>query len=415
MATAGPSNRTPTKPYGSARDIPSFRQMETQLQGMKLLTRVIARDQRKHLIEIERKMLRLTELVDDFYERLGPRNWIFHDYLSLDKIEALLSETSSVEAAESRLIDLYRDSETTKWRMIGFRSQDGLRERLHQVERALEHYEAGHFNSCVLQLIAVMDGYVNDLDPGARKGLAARDPDDMTAWDSIVGHHMGLTHVMKTFTKSIKKRIDEEVHDVYRHGIVHGSVVNFDNVVVATKAWNLLYSVVDWAQATKKAAVPEEPGPTFTESLEQLSRNRRFRKHSDEFVPWTLDPAAPEFASHPAAAAASAFLEAWRHGRWELITPFIPEALRGCESKGQAAKRAKEIYGAYRIDDYKITAMNFDRACLVDIRGSAIVANEPRDLCFRMSERATDDYPALPGDRGTRWCLAVWPPHTLFE
>ena len=106
MATAGPSNRTPTKPYGSARDIPSFRQMETQLQGMKLLTRVIARDQRKHLIEIERKMLRLTELVDDFYERLGPRNWIFHDYLSLDKIEALLSETSSVEAAESRLIDL---------------------------------------------------------------------------------------------------------------------------------------------------------------------------------------------------------------------------------------------------------------------------------------------------------------------
>ena len=299
--------------------------------------------------------------------------------------------------------------------MIGFRSQDGLRERLHQVERALEHYEAGHFNSCVLQLIAVMDGYVNDLDPGARKGLAARDPDDMTAWDSIVGHHMGLTHVMKTFTKSIKKRIDEEVHDVYRHGIVHGSVVNFDNVVVATKAWNLLYSVVDWAQATKKAAVPEEPGPTFTESLEQLSRNRRFRKHSDEFVPWTLDSAAPEFASHPAAAAASAFLEAWRHGRWELIAPFIPEALRGCESKGQAAKRAKEIYGAYRIDDYKITAMNFDRACLVDIRGSAIVANEPRDLCFRMSERATDDYPALPGDRGTRWCLVVWPPHTFFE
>ena len=114
-------------------------------------------------------------------------------------------------------------------------------------------------------------------------------------------------------------RIDEEVHDVYRHGIVHGSVVNFDNVVVATKAWNLLYSVVDWAQATKKAAVPEEPEPTFTESLEQDSRNRRFRKHRNGFVPWTLDPAAPEFASHPAAAAASAFLEAWRHGRWELI------------------------------------------------------------------------------------------------
>ena len=32
-------------------------------------------------------MKRLTRVVDDFYERLGPRNWIFHDMLSVDRIE----------------------------------------------------------------------------------------------------------------------------------------------------------------------------------------------------------------------------------------------------------------------------------------------------------------------------------------
>ena len=134
-----------------------------------------------------------------------------------------------------------------------------------------------------------MDGFVNDFEPAVRRGLAARHPDDMTAWDSIVGHHLGLTHVMKTFTKSIKKRVDEEVFEVYRHGIMHGTVVNFDNVVVATKAWNLLYAVADWARATRSAATSSEPEPSLKESLEQFRRNRHHQKLSDGFTPRILD------------------------------------------------------------------------------------------------------------------------------
>ncbi|MCC6177204.1 MAG: hypothetical protein IT305_18005, partial [Chloroflexi bacterium] len=45
-------------------------------------------------------MKRLTRVVDDFYERLGPRNWIFHDMLSVDRIEQLLAETSDAKSAE---------------------------------------------------------------------------------------------------------------------------------------------------------------------------------------------------------------------------------------------------------------------------------------------------------------------------
>ena len=51
------------------------------------------------------------------------------------------------------------------------------------------------------------------------------------------------SNTTETFTKTIKKRVDSEVFEVYRHGIVHGSVVNFDNIVVATKAWNMLFAV----------------------------------------------------------------------------------------------------------------------------------------------------------------------------
>ena len=66
----------------------------------------------------------------------------------------------------------------------------------------------------------------------------------------MVGHHLGLTHVMKVFGKTFKKRVDEEVFKVHRHSIVHGSVVKFDNIIVATKAWNMLFAIADWGAAT---------------------------------------------------------------------------------------------------------------------------------------------------------------------
>ena len=415
MTSALQQSSAPLQPYGSARDLPRFREMEMQLKVANLATRFIARDQREQVLKIERGMARLAQVVDDFYERLGPRNWAFHDWLSLDKVEALLSETSDAADAESRLIDLYREPDAMKWWLVWLRSEDGLLKRCHQIERAHEHYLAGHFDSCVLHLVAVMDGFVNDFEPAVRRGLPARDPDDMTAWDSIVGHHLGLTHVMKTFTKSIKKRVDEEVFEVYRHGIMHGTVVNFDNVVVATKAWNLLYAVADWAKATRNAATPSEPQPTLKETLAQHSRSRRHHKRSDEFIPRTLDAGSQEFADHPATAAATAFLEAWRHRRWQHLAPFIREALRDCNSAGQEAQRAKDIYGEYPIDDYKITSLTLDGPCTVEVRVSETGSHEPRDFRFRMIEWTADGDLALPDDEETTWRLAIWPPHTFFQ
>ena len=93
---AGKSPKGPNKPsaYGSAADLPSYRELTQEIQGFKLLTLFIARGQREEILVVERQMKRLTRVVDDFYERLGPRNWIFHDMLSVDSIEQLLAETS---------------------------------------------------------------------------------------------------------------------------------------------------------------------------------------------------------------------------------------------------------------------------------------------------------------------------------
>src|SRR5680860_672366 len=103
MSSSRPTGSGKPTPYGSAKDLPSYHQLSQQIQGGKLLTLLIARDQRKKLIEIEEQVERLTRIVDDFYERFGSRNWIFHDMLSVDKVERILAETTDAKSAEECL------------------------------------------------------------------------------------------------------------------------------------------------------------------------------------------------------------------------------------------------------------------------------------------------------------------------
>jgi hypothetical protein len=415
MSSSPPAGSIRPTAYGSARDLPTYRELSQQIQGGKLLTRFIARDQREKIIEIEAQVDRLARVVDDFYKRLGSRNWIFHDQLNVDEIERLLAETVDAESAEERLIELYRDKEATKWWTMRLRAQDGLRQRLHQIERARLHYDAGQFDSCVLQLIAVMDGFVNDFEPGVRKGLHCRVPDDMAAWDSVVGHHMALTHAVATFTKSIKKRVDDEVFDVYRHGIVHGMVVRFDNVVVATKAWNLLFSVADWATATRKAAEPKAVPPSWRETWASLTRHAAYTRYRGEFVPSTIEPSDLGFASNEIVTLAAEFLEAWTHRRWAIVAKFMPPILRRSESDGQLARRAKETYERYDVKDWTITSMTYDQASTAKVSVQATVDGQAVEMRFRLIFCASDGNVAIPERDDGAWSLAVWAPHTYFE
>ncbi len=85
-----------------------------------------------------------------------------------------------------------------------------MRPRIPLLQMALVDYESGRFYSTVLVLLSVMDGFVNDLDTAQRKGLHARSPEDMVAWDSVVGHHLGLSHAHQSFIKGhYKTSVDE--------------------------------------------------------------------------------------------------------------------------------------------------------------------------------------------------------------
>lgn len=412
-----PSSPTiPPQPYGSARDLPSFRELDEQLRGMKLLMRVIARKQRPKIMELEAEVNRMVNTVDRFYAAVGARNWIFHEFLKVDDIARLLDEASDVDAIEAGVIEIYRTDDTMKFWVTRLGYQPLLRQRAHQIRRAYEHFLADQFDSCVLQLLAVMDGYVSDLDPGNRKGLHARDADEVIAWDSVVGHHLGLSHALATFLKPITKRIDEPVFEVYRHGIVHGMVVNFDNPIVACKAWSMLFALNDWAVSMVKATKPNEPKPTWSDTwqtLKRLGESQRVRNNHQAAV---LGASDPDFGTIDSVREAQRFLDAWQRGQWSRVAQFMPPPLRGKNwSAGRMAKAAKDTFERFDLTSYELTECSLDQAEAAGLTARVTVNGEQRTMKFRMVHYNSAGDLAVPSDNDTAWKLAIWAPQTFFK
>ena len=308
-------------PYGSAADLPSFRELSQQIVGGKLLTRLVFRQHHSELVEIEQHLEHLTRVVDAFYDRLGSRNWIFHETLSLKEVERILAETPDAASAEQQLIELYRNGELGDWKLMRLRSHEGLLRRLHQIERAREHYQAGQYDSCVLHLIASWTASSTTSNPKSAKAYTPAIP----AHGCLEQHrgppprahtHHGYLHQddqAPTRRRSLRRVPPRD------HARDSGQL---QQPIVATKAWNMLFAVSDWATATEKAKQPKEPKPTLSDTRSELSRHASYRKHQREFVPVTVQAADAGFETDEVAKSASDFLEAWEHRRWGHVARF---------------------------------------------------------------------------------------------
>ncbi len=416
IETMSNSSSSPSAPpYRSAHDLPSFVEMRQQLKAFRALTFFVMRGKRSAIAELRTRMNEMADRVDAFYDRLGSRHWVFNDWMSTTEIDVLLDETSTPEEAEHRLIELYRDPKATKWHLLRLRGVSGLRERHHLLERAREDYDAGRFDACTLLLISAMDGFVNDFEASKRHGLAARDADEMVAWDSVTGHHLGLTNALKPFLKPIKKRVDEEVFEVHRHGIVHGSVVNYNNVVVATKAWNLLFAVVDWSIATTKKATEDAkpPPPTLRETFGRLAEYGRRKKARELFEAWTISRESEGFDSDEVVVQTKLFFEIWQKKQWGRLVPLMPPQLIGQKTSGQAAEYTKSWFDLHEVTDVVLERVEYTQSSVAEVRGKATIDSTTGNLRLRWVRYDNEGNLALNDEPGA-WHLAVVAPHTYL-
>ena len=402
-------------PYGSANDLPSFQELTSQIQGLKPLTRFIARKQHSELLQLEHKLAHLVDVVDRFYDRLGPRNWIFHDSVNIAAVEAILDQTNTGDEAEQRFIELYRDDDYLAFWNRQLDGVDGLRERTHQIQRAREHYSAEQFDSAVLHLIAVIDGFVNDFEPDVRRDLSSRDPDTMTAWDSVVGHHLGLTNALKAYQKTIKKRVDDEVYELHRHGIVHGSITRFDNVVVATKAWNMLFAVADWAAGTENARQPEAPTPTIRETIQQMGDTARIKKMLDAWNPTHLSDSDAGFEDHEIHSLTVEFLTNWRARNFGALARF-PTRQFGSREKtpSQMAGQLRDEFKGFVLSDFRVTALENIAPAIWVSKGEAAVNGMPGTFECRWTIDEADGTLGFGSDSAVRR-LVFCDPNTVWK
>ena len=402
------------RPYGSVRDLPTYQELDSQIQGGKLLTRFIARNQRPQLLETEKRLNHLVDVVDCFYERLGSRNWIFHESLPISVVEAILDEAATCEEAEQRLIEMYRDEGNLAFWISRLNSFEELRQRANQIARALDHYWADQFDSTTLHLIAVMDGFVNDFEPDRRLDLSARDPDAMTAWDSIVGHHLGLTNALKAYRKTVKKRVDEEIYELHRHGIVHGAITRFDNVVVATKAWNMLFAVADWATSTKKASKPEATKATLREVIRQMATTAKINKMLDAWEPSRLSVCDAGFVDHAIHALTVEFLTGWRQRNFGTLARFPSKRFDSQGTTlGQMAGQLRGAFEGFVLSEFRVTELQNTAPAIWVSRGEATVNSFLGTFECRWIEEATDGSPGY-GSDSTLWRLVFCDP-TIWQ
>ena len=213
----------------------------------------------------------------------------------------------------------------------------------------------------------------------------------MTAWDSVVGHYLGLTNALKAYNKTFKKRVDEEVYELHRHGVVHGTITRIDNVVVTTKAWNMLFALFEWAAATRKARQPETPKLTLCRIVGQMVTTAKLKRKVEAWRPSRLLASDPRLEDHEIHALTVEFLTGWRERNFGALARFPSRQFGKLETTlGQMAARLREGFKGFVLSEFRVTELDNTAQAIWLSRGEATRERLTRNL-------------RVPMDRGGGW------------
>jgi hypothetical protein len=394
--------------YGSARDLPTVKELDREVSALNNLRPLLPRKVRQQMAALREELDALVSTIDDFYAALGPRNWIFHDSLNVESVRSLLEDSETDDEAEARLIAMYDDAAisfgTTRMRRF-----EVMRPRLDLLDRARKDHLEGRYYASVLVLLSVMDGFVNDVVQNPRRGLHAREPDELTAWDSVVGHHMGLAHAHKNFRKSFRRLQTDEVSDLFRHGIVHGMLTGYDNERVSAKAWNRLFALGDWADSHTRAQEPDTPQSGLREVLSDIARGSRRRRELDAWEPHEHPLADDD--GHPLTATATQFLKAWKNRQYGPIAEFFYTPQQ-TDSPGRRAGLARDLYDDTRLVDFSLRKRTHIAASVAIVTADLTFGDTVETCELRWLHLDDNDRTALEGEPGS-WRLCPYGPDVI--
>jgi hypothetical protein len=299
----------------------------------------------------------LISLVDGFYRLLGPRNWVFSNALNLERMRKVVAMPTPEEA--ERELAAYLGEDGTLLQMVSWLNRfPDMRPRLPLLKKAVRDYLEGRYYSSVLVTVSTMDGFVNDaFRSEERRGLHARRPEELHVDDCVATVWDGLPSAQEAFTKSFYARVDTPVYEVYRNGIMHGMITDYDNVIVASKAWCMLFAIGDWvdAKTIKQENSKKEPR-TPTQVLKGLSEARNRKADTDKkLAAWKKHRVKLESPIGPDIELikdCNAFFAAWQSKNYGSLGSYLTNS--DSRTPGKQAGEAKNCYHLHPIERFEV-------------------------------------------------------------
>jgi type II secretory pathway component PulM len=248
-------------------------------------------DQKTRVQELLQEVLELSSLADRFNDHFAKLGWIVNNSIRMDVIRHAiqLADTGQINDAEIMLVDYYTHDVILLW-LNQLKHIKAFRSRMRLAHLALKDFDEGRYHACIPVVLALMDGLVNELNEG--RGFFA-DSTELIGKNSIVAHKKGLVELSNTFSRGRRKTHTESITIPYRHGIMHGNDLGYDNKTVSAKTWSALFAVGEWAEQLEKDQldyIPPEQLFSWTQYVEARQKVRATLQNISQWMPRKLQP-----------------------------------------------------------------------------------------------------------------------------
>jgi hypothetical protein len=237
----------------------------------------------------------------------------------------------------------------------------------------------------------------------------------------LAAHSKGLTQLSAIFNKGRRKTVADEITVPYRHGIMHGRDLGYDNALVAAKTWAALFAVRDWAIKAERGmlqAPPKEPGRTWREIFESIAYHAREKEQWENWQPREVDtailPADPlptEFDSGTPEHSLAEYLLLWKCSNYGHMASFLPHLFSKYAERPLAAD-LREAYDDKRLESFRFSS--FEHAvpsiaeigvdCELNVAGKKVKAAHT----FRMICEDANGEMVSHGNPNGRWVIMNW-------
>lgn len=368
--------------------------------------------------DLHNSVTELHNLPDRFNRLFAERGWIMYSQMNVEVARTALgmAEAGDFFRAETTLAN-YHDGDDLNRLLRSMYGVRAFRPRMRLAQLALIDHNAGRYHASIPVVLALMDGMVSDLHP-EHKGTSAEDT-ELVAWDSIAAHEQGLGLLLDLFRKGRRKTVTEQISVPYRHGILHGRDLGYDNRLVAAKVWAALFAVRDWAVKAEKGeleAPPQQPDKSLLETLADLEALDHTKKLLDEWEPRpsrsslgglsTIDP--DLFEPGTPESKLLWFLKCWEQKNYGAMAKCLTPKARD----NRAPRRMRDLYGGKNLKSYWFESIEDVAPAISTIKVGLVTESssgvEEESRTFRLLNENKDGRPEVRGQADTEWIILVY-------